>query len=113
MKKLYGVPSCNKIRDAKVTLESNNIEFQFVNVKKTPISEDQLKVIVDQLGIDKVLNKQGLTYKKLGLKQMNLNETQQLQWLRKEQGMIKRPLIENNGRYLIDSDPQTILKFCK
>lgn len=112
MIKLYGVPSCNKIRDAKVILESNNIEYQFINVKKTPIPKEQLKDIVNQLGVDKVLNKQGLTYKKLGLKQMNLNDTQQLQWLLKEQGMIKRPLLENKGKYLIDSDDKIIVKFC-
>ena len=113
MIKLFGVPSCNKIRDAKVILESNNIEYQFINVKKTPIPEKQLKEIIKQLGMEKVLNKQGLTYKKLGLKQMNLNNTQQLQWLLKEQSMIKRPLLENNGHYLIDSEESTILAFCR
>ncbi|MEJ2543813.1 MAG: Spx/MgsR family RNA polymerase-binding regulatory protein [Calditrichaceae bacterium] len=112
MIKLFGVPSCNKIRDAKVILDSNNIEYQFVNVKKAPISENQLKDIINQLGMDKVLNKQGLTYKKLGLKQMNLNDTQQLQWLLKEQGMIKRPLFENKGKYLIDSDEHAVVAFC-
>ena len=113
MIKLFGVPSCNKIRDAKVILESNNIGFQFINIKKTPIPENQLKEIINQLGMEKVLNKQGLTYKKLGLKQMNLNDTQRLQWLLKEQSMIKRPLLENNGHYLIDSEESTILAFCR
>ena len=113
MIKLFGVPSCNKIRDAKVILESNNIEYQFINVKKTPIPEKQLKEIIKQLGMEKVLNKQGLTYKKLGLKQMNLNDTQRLQWLLKEQSMIKRPLLENNGHYLIDWEESTILAFCR
>ncbi|MBN1408579.1 MAG: arsenate reductase family protein [Calditrichaceae bacterium] len=112
MIKLYGVSSCNKIRDAKVILESNKIEYQFINVKKNPIPENQLNEIIEQLGIKKVLNKQGLTYKKLGLNQMNLNDTQLMQWLLKEQGMIKRPLFENNDRYLIDSDEQTIIEFC-
>ena len=96
---LYGVPSCNKIRDAKVILENNNITYQFVNVKKTPIPEDQLNKIVSQLGIDRVVNKQGLIYKKLGLKALNLNDQQIFKWLYKEQGMIKRPLLENDGQF--------------
>lgn len=112
MIKLYGVPSCNKIRNAKVVLEDNKINYQFVNVKKTPISEDQLNKIVNQLGLESVVNKQGLTYKKLGLKELNLNDEQLFQWLYKEQGMIKRPLIENDGQYLINSDEQKIIKLC-
>ena len=109
---LYGVPSCNKIRDTKMILENHNIVYQFINVKKVPISKDKLNKIVDQLGIDNVVNKQGLTYKKLGLKTMNLNDNQLFQWLYKEQGMIKRPLLENDSQYLIEFDKQKIVDFC-
>ena len=109
---LYGVPSCNKIRDTKMILENQNIVYQFINVKKVPISKDKLNKIVDQLGIDNVVNKQGLTYKKLGLKTMNLNDNQLFQWLYKEQGMIKRPLLENDSQYLIEFDKQKIVDFC-
>lgn len=63
MIKLYRVPTCNKIRDAKVILGKNHITYQFINIKKTPVSEAQLEDIVNQLEIEKVLNKQGLTYK--------------------------------------------------
>ena len=113
MIKLYGVPSCNKIHDEKVILENNNIIYQFINVKKTSIPEDQLNKIISQLGIDRVVNKQGLTYKKLGVREMNLNDEQLFQWLYKEQGMIKRPFLENAGQYLIDLDKQKIIDFCK
>ena len=111
--KLFGVPSCNKIRDARELFEKNKIVYQFVNVKKTPVSELQLKEIVNQLSLDRVINKQGLTYKKFGLSKMNLNEDELFQWIFREQGMIRRPLIENNGRYLIDTDENKIIEFCK
>lgn len=113
MIKLYGVPSCNKIRDAKAILENNHISYQFINIKKTPVSEAQLKDIVNQLGIEKVLNKKGLTYKKLGLNQMDLDDYQLFQWLYKKQGMIKRPLFQNNNQYFINSDEKKIVEFCK
>ena len=64
-----------------------------------------------QLGIDLVVNSKGATYRKLGLKQKNLNEDELFEVLISEQGMIKRPLIENKGRFWIGFDETGILDF--
>ena len=111
---LYGVPTCKQIRDSKALFEENNIEYEFINVKKQPLSENQLKEAALQIGIDQLVNSRGTTYRKLGLKNMKLNESELLQWLQKEQGMIKRPLIEKNGKYWGSSkgfNAETILEF--
>lgn len=113
MIKLYGVTSCKKIRDSKALFENNAIAFEFVNVKKTPISESQLREIVNLLGLSTVMNNKGPTFRKLGLKEMNLNDHDLFQWLLKEQGMINRPLIERNAKYLVGYDEQNILNFIK
>jgi len=113
MIKLYGVPSCKKIRDTKTLFEKNAVKFESVNVKKAPISESQLRGIVDQLGLATVLNSKGPTFRKLGLKEKNLKDNDLFQWLLKEQGMISRPLIERNGKYCVGFDEQNILKFVK
>jgi len=63
--------------------------------------------------LDVVLNSKGATYRKLGLKTMDLKEEELLLWLVKEQGMIKRPLIENKGRFWIGFDEEGILGFVK
>ncbi len=94
-------------------MEENNIEYEFVNFKKTPVGEDFIRDVVHQLGMDVVLNSKGATYRKLGLKKMDLKEEDLLQWLVKEQGMIKRPLIEHKGRFWIGFDEEGILGFLK
>ena len=66
-----------------------------------------------QLGIDVVVNSKGTTYRKLGLKQKNLNENELFEVLVSEQGMIKRPLIENKGRFWIGFDEAGIVDFVK
>jgi len=111
MVKLYGVPNCQQIRKTKALFEENNIEYEFIHVKKTPLSKEQLQKVVAQLGLEKALNSKGATYRKLGLKQMDLSEEELFSWLLKEQGMIKRPLIEKDGRFWIGFDPEGILKF--
>lgn len=108
---LYGVPTCQKIRKTKALLEQLNVEYQFVNVKKTPIPEEQLRTIVKQLGLQKVVNSKGPTYRKLGLKDKNLDDEALFQILLKEQGMITRPLIQKGDRYWIGFDEEGIKQF--
>lgn len=94
-----------------MVLDENKIQYEFINLKKTPVSESFLRDVVVQLGLDIVLNSKGATYRKLGLKDKNLNDNELFQWLFKEQGMIKRPLIERNGKFRIGFDETGILKF--
>ncbi len=108
---LYGVPTCQKIRKTKALLEELNVEYQFVNVRKTPVSEEQLRQIVKQLGLEKVVNSKGPTYRKLGLKDKNLDDEALFQILLKEQGMITRPLIQKGDQYWIGFDEEGIKQF--
>ncbi len=110
---LYGVPNCDKIRKTKSLLTFNKIDFEFINVRKSPISKEKLNKIVKQLGLDVVLNRQGMLYRKLGLKEKQLDESQLFEELLNEQGMIKRPLIEKNGYYHSGYNEEAILKFTK
>ena len=75
---------------------------------------EQLKEIADQLGIRAITNSKGPTYRKLGLKDKDLTDDELLEWLHKEQGMIKRPLIEKDGKYWVGAkgfDEEAILSF--
>lgn len=113
MIKLYGVPNCQKIRKTKALFEENAIEYEFVNVKKHPLTREELQAVVEQLGLENVLNSKGPTFRKLGLKGKNLSDDELFEWLLKEQGMINRPLIKKDNRYWIGFDEQGILNFVK
>ncbi len=116
MVKLYGVPTCKQIRDSKTLFEEEKIEYEFINVKKRPLSLEQLKEAAKQIGLDNLVNTKGPTYRKLGLKEMNLSDDELLQWLQKEQGMIKRPLLEKDGKYWGNAkgfNRESILQFVK
>ena len=89
------------------------IDFTFINVRKSPLSKDELKRIVEQLGLEIVLNKRGMLFRKLGLKEKNLSNQQLFEERLQEQGMIKRPLIEKNGSYHSGYNEEAILKFIK
>lgn len=113
MIRIYGVPSCDKIKKTLKLLDHHKIEYEFVNVRKIPVEKEKLKGITDTLGLDRVLNRQGMLYRKLGLKEKNLTPGQLFEQLFNEQGMIKRPLIEFQGKFHIGYDEEKILQFLK
>ena len=110
---VFGVPTCDKITHTQSLLNSNSIDFTFINVRKSPISKDELKNIIDQLGLEVVLNKRGMLYRKLGLKKKNLSDQQLFNELLNEQGMIKRPLIKKGDKYHSGYDEEAIIMFLK
>ena len=110
---VYGVPSCDKIKKTKSLLENNQIVYSFINVRQQPLNKTVLSQAVQQLGLDIVLNRKGMLYRKLGLKKKNLNDEQLFEELFNEQGMIKRPLIEKKGVFHCGYDETAILQFVK
>jgi len=110
---LYGVPTCDKIRKTQILLKNHQVNFEFVNVRKGPIPKEKLAKIVSLKGIDFVLNRNGILYRKLGLKDKHLDNDQLFEELFNEQGMIKRPLIEIDSDYHIGYDEDEILAFLK
>jgi Spx/MgsR family transcriptional regulator len=99
MVKLYGVPSCKQIRDSKGLFENEGIDYEFINIRKTPMDAALLRETIKQMGMDTVVNRKGPTYRKLGLKEKNLSDEELFKILLQEQGMIKRPLIKKGPKF--------------
>jgi len=111
MIKIYGIPNCNQIKKTRTLLEAGKIEYDFINVRQQPVEEEKLREAVRQLGLSRVLNSKGSTYRKLGLDGNRLSEDELFQRLLSEQGMIKRPLIEKDDRFWAGFDENGIIRF--
>ncbi len=113
MLRLYGIPNCDTIRKTKKLLDRHDIPFQFIDVRATPLSPGKLKEISVRLGLMKLINRRGRTYRDLGIKEKSLSDDQLLDILQQNQAMIKRPLLENNNNYYIGYDEQGLLDFAR
>jgi Spx/MgsR family transcriptional regulator len=115
MIRLYGVPSCQQIKKSIELFREINIPFEFINLRKDPLSAARIEALIVRFGMETVLNSKGLTYRKLGLS-TELGHHELLQWLIREQSLIKRPLIERDGQFWIHKDGfnrERILLFIK
>jgi arsenate reductase len=109
--KLYGISNCNKIRNTRKLLELNYIPYEFIDVRKTPLDKQKIEEIGHRVGLKALFNTKGSTYRRLKLDYNKMQDAERLNWLTREQAMIRRPLIENDGHYLVRYDEVSILEF--
>lgn len=106
MIKMYGIPTCGSIKKAKKFFNDNNIEFEFIDFKKTPVGCDKINEWLKQVDIKTLFNSRGTKYRTLKLKELNLDDDSKIEWLCKENLLIKRPVIEYNDKIIVAFDEE-------
>ena len=80
------------------------LSYEFHDYKKQGIDAETVKQWLDHIGQDLVLNKKGTTWKKLSEQEQQLalsSEQALIQALTTHTSLIKRPVIDQNGQYVI------------
>lgn len=92
MYKIFGIPNCNTVKKALTHLESQNIEFEFINFKKQPPTEELIKAWKEAFN-DWPVNKRGTTFKKIKDEFENATPKEKVQILIDNSSAIKRPIL--------------------
>lgn len=94
---IYGIKSCSTMKKAFTKLDELGVSYDFHDYKKQGIDKATVQRWVDKLGIDKVLNKRGTTWRKLDDSQKlaaNASVDNATDLLIENTSMIKRPIVE-------------------
>jgi Spx/MgsR family transcriptional regulator len=94
---IYGIKSCDTMKKAFNKLDELGISYDFHDYKKQGIDKDHVQRWVDTLGIEKVLNKRGTTWRKLSDEQKAAADADQamaIELLMANSSMLKRPIVE-------------------
>ena len=107
MLKIYGIKTCGSVRKALKWLNDHNIEYEFIDFKKSPVDCDTIDRWLEKVDMTLLFNKRGTKYRTLKLKDLNLDEAGMREWLCKENLLIKRPVIElDNGEIIVGFDEE-------
>lgn len=106
MLKVYGIKNCGSVKKALSFFKEHNLEYQFVDLKKESVSCDTISAWLKHVDMKTLFNTKGTTYKKLALKDLNLDDSAKLEWLCKENMLIKRPVVEFDGRVIVAFDEE-------
>ncbi|RQO72943.1 ArsC family reductase [Aquitalea sp. FJL05] len=96
---LYGIPNCNTVKKARQWLTEHQIDYVFHDFKKQGVSAAQLQGWIDAIGLDKLINRQGTTWRGLSeeLKAQAASAAGAIAILQAQPSIIKRPVLERAG----------------
>ena len=104
MLKIYGIKNCSSMKKAFDLLTELGLSYEFHDYKKQGIDAETVKIWLDKVGQDLILNKKGTTWKKLTEQEQQLalsSEAELIQALTTYTSLIKRPVIELDGKYVV------------
>lgn len=108
---VIGIKNCDTIKKTKKWLTENAVEFEFIDLKKEPLTIDEIKELEYKVGLDVLVNKRGTTYRNLSLKDKNLSDQDMIQTLQENQSMIKRPVLVLDEAVLVGYDEEAFKNF--
>ena len=93
---LYGIPNCDTVKKARAWLTGQGLAYSFHDFKKVGVPPERLAAWEDALGWQKLLNRQGTTWRKLDADvQSGVTDAASAQALMRAQpSVIKRPVVE-------------------
>ena len=98
---IYGIKTCSSVRKAIKFCKEHNLEFSFYDFRETPLDNSKIEYFASKVDINILFNNRGTKYKDLKLKDLNLDENGKLQWLYKENMLLKRPIVEYSNNVLV------------
>lgn len=114
--KLYGIPNCSTVKKARIWLEENGHAYEFHDFKKQGVPEAMLKPLMQSRGWEPLVNRNGPTWRKLPdeRKAQVADIDSALAVMQENSSVIKRPILEQDGRYLIGfKEPEYVEFFAK
>lgn len=107
MIKVYGIKNCDTMKKAMTWLTDHGVDYEFVDYKKAGVAAGRLPEWAAKAGWETLLNRKGLTWKKLPEeRRTDVDEAAALALMAEQPSMIKRPVVEVGGELLVGFDPE-------
>ncbi|HZP68991.1 MAG TPA: ArsC family reductase [Pseudolabrys sp.] len=105
---IYGIKNCDTMKKARAWLDKHGIDYVFHDYKAAGIDRARLDRWAKKVGWDVLLNRAGMTFKKLPDKEKKgITATKAITLMLRQPSMIKRPVLEaGGGRLLVGFTPE-------
>ena len=105
---LYGIKNCDTMKKAWTWLDGHGVAYDFHDYKKAGIDRPTLEGWVGKLGWETLLNRTGTTFRRLpDADTQGLTQARAIDLLLAQPSMIRRPVLDVDGRLYVGFKPGT------
>ena len=96
---LYGIKNCDTVKKARTWLEQHKVDYQFHDFRADGLSAAQVKIWIEEIGLETLVNKRSTTWKELSeTTKTNFNEANAATVISENPTLIKRPLLDTGDK---------------
>jgi Spx/MgsR family transcriptional regulator len=104
---IYGIKNCDTVKKARNWLEANGVAHRFVDYRAEGLDPKDHARWERAVGWEKLLNKASTTFKELSdADKQGLDEKKALALMQAHPTLIKRPVLDVDGRITVGFKPQ-------
>jgi len=107
MIEVYGIKNCDSVKKALKFFKEHDLEYKLNDFKTEPVSCEKISFWLKSVELKTIFNARSTTYRNLKLKEKNLTQEEQINYLCKENLLIKRPIIEFDDKIMVGFDKDT------
>ncbi|MDZ7791236.1 MAG: arsenate reductase (glutaredoxin) [Xanthomonadales bacterium] len=107
---IYHNPRCSKSRQTLALIRDHGIEPEIVKYLERPPSPDELKRIIERLGVPvrEIMRSGEAEYRKLGLADDSLSDEVLVEAICTRPKLLQRPIVVHGDRVRIGRPPESI-----
>ena len=104
---IYGIKNCDTMQKAFKWLDGRGVAYEFHDYRKAGVTAAELARWCGAAGWQTVLNRAGTTFRKLAdADKEGLTQDKAIALMIAQPGMIKRPVLETDGKLEIGFKPE-------
>jgi len=104
---IYGIRNCDTMKKARAWLDAHGVAYEFHDYKTAGIEPALLRAWARKTGWETLLNRAGTTFRKLpDADRAGLDEARAIALMLAQPSMIKRPVLDANGRLIVGFKPE-------
>ena len=112
--KIYQKPTCTKCRTTIGILKDRGVDFDSINYYENPLSADELRNLIDKLGIEPrdLLRKDEKIYRDLGLARPEIPDDELISVMVENPDLIQRPIVVKGEKAVLAAPRKMWKTFC-
>ena len=104
---IHGIKACDTMKKARDWLDGHGVAYAFHDYKAVGVERATLEAWARQVGWETLLNRSGTTFRKLpDADKTGLTEAKAIDLMLAQPSMIKRPVLDVDGKLIVGFKPE-------